>query len=684
MNNNAGGVITAADADAVRIGANGVIHNDGTIHGFNAAGGSGADGIDAQTNSGVTIVNAFSNNGSSANLIEGGTHGITGGNTTTGSYTMSITNNANGTIQGDDGSGINIDGINGSELVTVTNAGLISGHGVTGDGDGVDVDGLVNITNTGTIVSLSSLNDTSEGVTVGGGTITNSGTIEGSVINTSGTNTAVGRGITLAGVDKDSNGDAIPIQKIYANTTVTNSGLIKGDSASGIAILGISGTTNYSVTITNTLGGVIEGGGAVAVIDGSSAVTVSGTGTASANNETVINYGTIKADGTGKAISLGMGNNSVQIVGASASVVGDMSGATLTGTNTAALTIDPTAGHSFSYGGVISNFTSVEILSGTVTFSGANTYNGTTTIDAARLDLSGAGTIGTTTVLTINTGGIFDLGGGTVTVGSLANSGTITNGTVNTTGTGTISGLSGNISFDKTSAGTTVITGTNTYTGGTTVSNGKLAVNGSIAGNVNVHSGAEVGGNGTISGTISGSGMVGPGNSPGILTAGSTDPSGGLAYNFELTQVGTATWSNASASGNDVLHLTAALPFTAPMTSANGVNLYFSSLNLTFDGGFFTDGSTDTLTANISNATFNYFVLDNASGTFIYNGNKYDQVTGTAGVVQVLGANFATGTVNGWTEQFTAVAAPEPSTYVLLGLGALALFAMGRRNRRVS
>ena len=70
---------------------------------------------------------------------------------------------------------------------------------------------------------MNALNDTSEGVTVGGGTINNSGTIQGSISNPTG-NTGVGRGITIAGVDKDTNDNPIPVQAPYAATTITNSG----------------------------------------------------------------------------------------------------------------------------------------------------------------------------------------------------------------------------------------------------------------------------------------------------------------------------------------------------------------------------------------------------------------------------------------------------------------------------
>ena len=257
---------------------------------------------------------------------------------------------------------MNIDGFNANEVVTIQNDGTIAGNGVTRDGDGVDVDGIVNLTNTGVILSHNAFSDVpggaSEGITTGGGTITNSGTIEGDVAE--GNANAVGRGITLAGID--TSGTPEPI---YADSVVTNSGLIKGQTDSAIVVLGAA--SGFTVTINNEEDGTIEGGG-----DTAAAIQTG------ADNDTLNNAGAVIADASSKAIDLGDGDDTLNITGGT--IQGDISGGS--GTNTC--TIDPGPGH-FTYTGSISDFDSVEIKSGVVSFFGASTYTGTTTISGGTL-----------------------------------------------------------------------------------------------------------------------------------------------------------------------------------------------------------------------------------------------------------------------------------------------------------
>jgi hypothetical protein len=350
VNNFAGALVVAYEADAIRTGANGVVVNAGTIRSVTLA-GSSSDAIDGQANSGLRVTNS--------GLIDGGRHGITfeQKDAATAS-TLDFTNLAGGVLSGNSGSGINVDGFNGLQLVTVANAGTISGNGVTGDGDGIDVDGLVHVTNTGIVRSLNAVEAGgmafSEGISAGGGTIINSGTIEGLVA--AGNSGAVGRGITLAGNDIASGPLAGTREGLYGNALIVNQsgGLVRGQGDSAIYVTGAA--SGYTVTVDNRAGAAIRGGGATtAAIQGG------------ADNTFITNAGTIDGSSSGRAIQLGAGNDSVTISGASAVINGAIDGGA--GTNT--FIVDAGAGNAFGYSGVISRFASVEIRSGSLALTGA-------------------------------------------------------------------------------------------------------------------------------------------------------------------------------------------------------------------------------------------------------------------------------------------------------------------------
>jgi len=231
------------------------------------------------------------------------------------------------------------------------------------------------------------------------------------------------------------------------------------------------------------------------------------------------------------------------------------------------------------------------------------------------------------------------------------------------------------------------LTGENTYTGGTWVHNGTLVVNGSIADSSGVQLGAsgELTGTGTVA-ALSGSGTVSPGNSPGILTTSSVDPSAGMNFQFEFTSTGSPDYSNASASVNDVLRITGGIPFTQSMTTENEISIFLDAgpLNLddTFRGGFFTDLDEDFLGV-ISAAEFLWYVADD-NGSFSYNGLMYSTYAGPYDFqVSTVSesADFGGGLVNGQTMQFVVV--PEPGSLFLAGLALTATgFSFWHSRRR--
>jgi hypothetical protein len=136
--------------------------------------------------------------------------------------------------------------------------------------------------------------------------------------------------------------------------------VIRGQSDS--AIVAVGAASGYTVTINNSAGASIIGGGAVnAAIKGG------------LDNTAIVTGGIINGSSSGKAIELGSGKNSVTITGGT--ILGSISGGS---GNQNTLVVNPGTGGSFSYAGAIANFSKVEIKGGDVTFSGVSTYAGAT------------------------------------------------------------------------------------------------------------------------------------------------------------------------------------------------------------------------------------------------------------------------------------------------------------------
>ena len=140
---------------------------------------------------------------------------------------------------------------------------VAAGETVTGDDIGIYADnGPVVIDNAGTIrgngTSLGSIDDRpSGGVVIAqpGSTVTNSGQITGAA-----------NGVTTSYFfSEDEEGNDLPPEALAANTTVTNSGLIRGEAGSGIALIGGGAVVN-SGTIRGFNGNLGNGAQGIGVV----------------------------------------------------------------------------------------------------------------------------------------------------------------------------------------------------------------------------------------------------------------------------------------------------------------------------------------------------------------------------------------------------------------------------------
>ena len=370
-----------------------------------------------------------------------------------------------------------------------------------------------------------------------------------------------------------------------------------------------------------TVSGNVDNGGNQLTLAGNSALVVSGnvsgagnlvksganTTTLSGNNSysggTALNAGTLVISGS-SAIGTGdltnSGNNSLVV----------SSSATL-GNNvvlySGVLTLNDN-GNAVTENGSISGSGSLTKAGvGTVTLSGNNSYGGVTTVNGGTLALNGANsTTGATTVnssgtlkvgnasalgsgaLSVNSGGLLDLGGYNLTYASIAGTGRLSNSTGASTltlgdaGTTTFAGSlvdgGGTLALNKTAAGTVILTGSSTASGGAVVNGGTLVLtNGSSFGSAittatgttlkaygTTLTGATIGGNGNTStggagtanftatnSTLNGAVVIsGPSQAGTIAYGGPNNASGSVGTNYGYAQFSSGvTATNLTVNG---------------------------------------------------------------------------------------------------------------------------------------
>jgi autotransporter-associated beta strand protein len=203
------------------------------------------------------------------------------------------------------------------------------------------------------------------------------------------------------------------------------------------------------------------------------------------------------------------------------------------------------------------------------------------------------------------------------------------------------------------SAGQLTLSGNSSYSGNTWIHGGELILDGDISSSAELI----IADYGTLSGSgsvplVSGSGLLAPGSSPGILTSPALSPVAGLDFALEFTAASAPNFGAPNSSINDLIRLTNATPFTTALDISSTVSIY---LNITFiensqqfRGGFFTDSNADFL-ASINEATVKYYIAD-PSGSLSYNGQTYSEYSGIylfTLSTPSQSADFGGGTING-------------------------------------
>ena len=299
-----------------------------------------------------------------------------------------------------------------------------------------------------------------------------------------------------------------------SNWTVTGAGVFDGSSGdarfaafsgTSISFNSLSLTAMTGTTIVTSADSFVLGGNQPTL----TTLTVGSGGLALNGSILSMNLGAV-AGGIGSRLIL---NGNITTTGSSASFIGSYNGTngttnihlsstagsvnrTITTGSGANLTISvPITNGSATTAGIIKDGL------GTLTLSGNNTYNGTTTVTAGTLATGAANRISDSSAVTVAAGGTFQLGG-SETVASIAGAGnysigsyTLTSGSSgnpSTTVSGAISGTGGKI--EKRGTGTLTLSGNNSFTGDLQVWGGTVSV--ASIGNVGAISNA---GSGNIS-----------------------------------------------------------------------------------------------------------------------------------------------------------------------------------------
>ncbi len=652
-----------------------------------------------------------------------GTYSLNGGMLITSSLSYGWANTpfnfGGGTLQADSSFTtalpMTLTGSGGDATVDTAGYTVILGGSISGPG------GLTK-TDSGTLV-LAAANTYSGDTLISGGTLqlTNALALQNSTFNTSGSgsmNFSDLGAATLGGLSGSGNlalintaNAAVALTTGGNNATTIYSGMLSGTGSlnkTGSGALVLTGYNTYTGG-TTVAGGILQFNGDSTVPSGGTIAIQSGAAVALAqtgNYSTVTGWlgsGQITPDSAGALALIADSSEGINMGGYASLSLGASGNVTYSGTLTP-------SGSTYNLGGgggtltftpAMTGATSLNVSGpGVVALTGSNTYGGLTTISGGTLQLGSGGTTGSIDA----TSGVTD---NSVLAFNRSDSVTFA------------PAVSGSGSLTQMGPGTVALTGSNTYTGGTAISGGTLQlgdganINGSVAGNI-VNSAHLTFANPSaqsFTGTISGSGGLTKTAAGVLILAGSNLYSGGTEV--DNGTLAAANGSNGSATGSGNVTISGGtlasgaaggsisggvLPGSAASTIAPGgigsvgdltIGSLITASNMTLNFDLTTpEGSGDLLTI-INGLT----VAPNTAITFGTNPN-------TVGEYRLIGGNFGTPvlsyfvlpvapmgmayslstTVDPGFIDLTVV--PEPSTFALLGAGAIGLLGYAWRRRQ--
>ena len=348
-----------------------------------------------------------------------------------------------------------------------------------------------------------------------------------------------------------------------------------------IALAAPATVTEESASSTFTLSGAISGIGPLTIF-GSGTTMVS---SSSYSGGTIVSQGTLKngaADAIPTSSTMSVSSGATYDLNSYSQTVTSLSGfGTVTSSSgSPTLTISLASGSSDTVGTTLSGSMELDVSgAGTAVLSpqstSANSYSGSTSIlGGATVQNGVANAVPTSSSVSISLTSEYDLAGYSQQIPSLSGAGTVTSssgtpvltldissGVVDSGWTGLVTG---SVGITTNGPGTFVVTSSNnSYSDATDVTSGTLEVNGTITTSaVTVSSGATLEGSGSVS-SITNSGTVHPGNSPGILTSNGavTLGSGSLAI--------------------DITGSTAGPGYSQLLASTSNINLTGSTLTIT-------------------------------------------------------------------------------------------------------